>query len=208
MSYHFHYTQRGNRDAPTVLFLHGFMGSSQDFERVISQLADQFCCLAIDLPGHGKTQVQGKDEQYAMSETAKAVVDWLDQRDVSQCSLVGYSMGGRLALYLAIEFAERFPRTVLESASPGLKTEQERQTRLQHDRLLADRLEADFPAFLVHWYNQPLFQSLQQHAEFGHMQWLRSQNRPHELAKSLRYLSTGQQPPLWNALDHHRNPLL
>jgi 2-succinyl-6-hydroxy-2,4-cyclohexadiene-1-carboxylate synthase len=208
MSYHFHYTQQGNSNLPVVLFLHGFMGSSEDFEGVISQFSHEFCCLAIDLPGHGKTIVQGDDEQYRMPETARALVNWLEQLGISACSLVGYSMGGRLALYLTLEVSKRFLRTVLESASPGLKTRQEQQERLLHDQSLAERLEADFPAFLTNWYNQPLFQSLQQHPAFAQVQAQRSHNRPQELAKSLRHLSTGQQPALWDALDQHPGSLL
>jgi 2-succinyl-6-hydroxy-2,4-cyclohexadiene-1-carboxylate synthase len=208
MSYHFHYTQQGNSNLPVILFLHGFMGSSTDFEAVISQLSHEFCCLAIDLPGHGKTIVQGNDEQYRMPETARALVDWLEQLGIPACFLVGYSMGGRLALYLTLEFSRHFPQAVLESASPGLKTRQEQQERLQHDQSLAKRLEADFPTFLTNWYDQPLFQSLQQHPAFEQVRLQRSQNRPPELAKSLRHLSTGQQPALWDALDQHLGSLL
>ncbi|UBF26395.1 2-succinyl-6-hydroxy-2,4-cyclohexadiene-1-carboxylate synthase [Kovacikia minuta CCNUW1] len=206
--YHFYSTQQGDPSLPVVLFLHGFMGSGQDFAPVIAHLSNEFCCLTIDLPGHGKTVVEGEDRDYTMSGTAIALVDWLDQHAISQCFLVGYSMGGRLALYLALHFVQRFPRVVLESASPGLKTEQERQQRLQHDRLLAKRLESNFPAFLHHWYQQPLFQSLQQHPEFKQMVERRSQNRPHELAKSLNNLGTGQQPSLWKLLEQHTEPLL
>jgi 2-succinyl-6-hydroxy-2,4-cyclohexadiene-1-carboxylate synthase len=162
----------------------------------------------MDLPGHGKTVVEGEDDQYTMPSTATALIDWLDFVNISNCFLVGYSMGGRVALYLGLHFPERFPKVVLESASPGLKTEQERQQRLQHDRLLADRLQTDFSTFLTNWYQQPLFHSLQEHPEFEQIMEQRSQNQPYELAKSLRYLSTGLQPSLWNLLKKHSQPLL
>lgn len=208
MPYHFHALIQGDPGLPVVLFLHGFLGSSRDFEPVMAQLSDQFCCIALDLPGHGQTAVEGGDDLYRMPDTANALVDWLDEHRIPTCLLVGYSMGGRLALYLAIHFAHRFPKVILESASPGLKTEPERQARLQYDRALADQLAADFPAFLTGWYGQPLFQSLQQHAAFGAMLERRWQNRPDELAKSLRSLGTGNQPSLWERLKSHRQPLL
>lgn len=208
MGYQFHYIFSDRRDLPVVLFLHGFMGSSADFDMVTTQLANQFCCLAVDLPGHGKTIVDGEEALYTMAQTANAIVTWLDQLQIPQCFLVGYSMGGRLALYLALHFPQRFLKVVLESASPGLQTEDKRAARLQHDRNLADQLEADFPSFLSYWYSQPLFHALRDHPLFIEVQARRLHNRPDALAKSLRYLSTGLQPSLWELLPHHTQPLL
>lgn len=208
MGYQFHYVSHGSRELPVVLFLHGFLGSSADFETAIAHLANQFCCLAVDLPGHGNTVVNGGDDLYTMPQTARAIVSWLDALQLSRCFLVGYSMGGRLALYLALHFPQRFPRAVLESASPGLRTEAERTARLQHDRNLAEQLEADFPSFLTNWYSQPLFHTLRYHAAFSAISQQRSRNRPSELAKALRFLSTGLQPSLWEPLQKHTQPLL
>ena len=201
MGYQFHYVFQGDRALPVVLFLHGFLGSSADFDTAIAHLSQHFCCLAVDLPGHGETVVNGADEMYTMPQTANAIVTWLEALQISRCYLVGYSMGGRLALYLALHFPQRFSKVVLESASPGLKTSAERAARLRHDHELADRLEADFPTFLCDWYSQPLFETLRQQPAFLHVQEQRSRNRPEVVAKSLRFLSTGLQPPLWNLLQ-------
>ena len=208
MAYQFHYTLQGHRKLPIVLFLHGFMGSSADFDTAIAALSGQFCCLAVDLPGHGNTIVEGGETLYTMPQTANAIVAWLDQLEVPHCFLVGYSMGGRLALYLALHFPERFPKVAVVSASPGLRTETERAARLQHDRNLAKQLEADFPAFLASWYSQPLFHALRHHPAFASVQARRSHNAPAALANSLRHLSTGLQPSLWEPLQHHTQPLL
>ena len=214
MGYRFHYRLQGqpltdlNCQPPIVLFLHGFLGSGEDFDAAIESLSDLFCCLTIDLPGHGQTIVMGTDRQYEMAQTAAAIINLLDRLQIPQCFLVGYSMGGRLALYLGLNFPQRFPNVVLESASPGLESDRDRQTRLQRDWDLADRLEADFPAFLEQWYGQPLFQPLRRHLQFAEIQTRRSRNQPVELAKSLRYLSTGLQPSLWQLLEHHSQPLL
>lgn len=208
MGYQFHYVSHGSRELPVVLFLHGFLGSSADFEAAIAHLVNQFCCLAVDLPGHGQTVVNGEDDLYTMPQTASAIVSWLDELQLSRCFLVGYSMGGRLALYLALHFPQRFPKVVLESASPGLRTDAERTARLQHDRNLAERLEADFSSFLSDWYSQPLFHTLRHHAAFSAVSQQRSRNRPSDLAKALRSLSTGLQPSLWEPLQRHAQPLL
>jgi len=208
-NFKFHYSFRGNTDKPLILFLHGFMGDSHEFNEVLSLLSDQFCCLAVDLPGHGKTRFLGGDECYTMANTAHALISLLDHLNIEKCFLVGYSMGGRLALYLNLHFQERFSKVVLESASPGLKNQRDQLERTQRDLELAHKLEiSDFSAFLRSWYNQPLFASLKKHPDFELLLQSRLQNNPLQLAKSLRNLSTGCQPSLWDKLKQNKNPLL
>lgn len=208
-NFKFHYCFRGNRDKPLILFLHGFMGDSNEFNEVISLLSDQFCCLTVDLPGHGKTRLLGGDECYTMSNTAQALINLLERLNVKECFLIGYSMGGRLALYLNLHFPQHFSKVVLESASPGLKTEGDRLERTQRDIELAHKLEkGDLSSFLSSWYNQPIFASLKKHPYFESLIASRLQNTPLELAKSLRNMSTGCQPSLWEELKKNRNHLL
>lgn len=171
-------------------------------------LSNEFYCLAIDLPGHGKTEVVGGDQAYSITVTANGIIQFLNALSIQKCGLVGYSMGGRLALYLSIYFPETFCKTVLESASPGLKTQAEREQRAQRDRVLADQLEANFSRFIKEWYDQPLFASLQQHPRFQSMRDRRLKNNPVGLARSLRYLSTGCQPSLWHELQNSSVSLL
>lgn len=208
MTDQFYYTFQGHPDRPVLLFLHGFLGSHTDFDAVISRVHDRYRCLAIDLPGHGQTKVTGKDEAYTMPKIAAAIVGLLDQLNIAQADLVGYSMGGRLALYLAIHYPKRFPKAVIESGSPGLKTEIERSTRLQRDFSLAKQIETNFEKFLSEWYEQPLFQSFKQHPQFEQIFRQRLRNDPIELAKSLRLMSIGMQPSLWDALPRHQNLIL
>lgn len=207
-NYNFHVARIGNTSLPVLLFLHGFMGNVNDLNSVISQLSATFYCVAVDLPGHGKTQVLGGNECYTMSETAAGLIQWLDQFNINSCSLVGYSMGGRLALYLSLHYPERFNQVILESASPGLKTEKERLQRRQLDLKLANKLEkTPLEEFLQDWYNQPLFKSLKAHPYFDQILENRLNNNPVELAKSLRNLGTGNQPSLWDKLSHNQVPL-
>lgn len=207
--YQLHYQFNGSPEHPVLLLLHGFMGSTKDFSEAISSLSQQFCCLAVDLPGHGKTKVIGGCNCYSMSNTARALIRLLDRLNIDKCFLIGYSMGGRLALYLMLEFPSRFAGVVLESASPGLKTQQARSQRRQLDEQRARELETgDFRAFLSNWYKQPLFQSLGDRPDFEQIIEQRLQNNPIELAKSLRYMGTGVQPSLWEKLPQNRIPLL
>jgi 2-succinyl-6-hydroxy-2,4-cyclohexadiene-1-carboxylate synthase len=205
--YKFSYELWGNTNHPKLFFLHGFMGSLADFKPIIEILGDQFCCLAIDLPGHGHT-ILDTDWSEGIYDIAQSLIAFLDCLDFTPCHLIGYSMGGRLALYLACRFPRRFKSVVLESASPGLATEPERSQRQKQDEQLAIQLEtASWPSFLSQWYEQPIFESLRRHPNFGLLLERRSQNRPQELAQVLRKLGTGNQPSLWKELSHIQLPI-
>jgi 2-succinyl-6-hydroxy-2,4-cyclohexadiene-1-carboxylate synthase len=205
--YHFHYQTAGCSNNAVILFLHGFMGNCREFEQAIALLSNQYYCLSVDLPGHGKTQVTIDDQAYTIDNTAHGLIHFLEALKIQSCFLVGYSMGGRLALYLTLHFPHRFSKTVLESASPGLKTLVERELRIQQDLTLAEKLETNFPSFLTKWYEQPLFNSLQHHPDFEPLRKQRLQNRPEQLAKSLRHLSTGRQPSLWQQIQQNTVPI-
>lgn len=206
--YKFHYCLTGSTNQPIILFLHGFLGDSHDFSEIISMIREQFCCLAVDLPGHGKTKIYGGDECYTMQNTALALIHLLDNLSIKKCCLTGYSMGGRLALYMTLHFPYRFEKVILESTSPGLKTLQERSQRRQIDWQRARELEtSDFKNFLLNWYQQPLFKTLQNHPKFDKLIERRLQNNPLELAKSLRYMGAGSQPSLWEKLAENQVPI-
>ena len=212
-NYQLYYSFVGNLDQPQILFLHGFMGNNHEFDEAIQRLSDEFACLTVDLPGHGKTQILGGDECYEMANTAYALINLLDELEIAKCFLVGYSMGGRLVLYLTLYFPQRFSKVVLESASPGLLTEIEQLERVKRDEQIARKLvrsvaKSDFTAFLLNWYNQPIFGLIKHHPQFQHLIESRLHNNPIELAKSLRLMGTGCQPSLWEKLKKNTNPLL
>lgn len=207
--YKFNYYLTGNEEQPKIVFLHGFTGNCQDFNSIISKLSQNYCCLAVDLPGHGKTRVTGDETCYDMSNTARSLIALLDELKIDKCYLLGYSMGGRLALYMTLYFPERFEKVVLESASPGLQAEKERSRRLQSDFELAQKLEnSNIKEFLLNWYDRPLFQSLKNSPKFDILLESRLENNPIELAKSLRHMGTGNQPSLWEKLAENQIPIL
>lgn len=195
------HTLSGESRNPAVLFLHGFMGSTEDWQGVISALEDRFFCVAVDLPGHGASL--GLPEQdHSFEGSARAILELLDRLEIKHATFAGYSMGGRLALYLALRHPERCDGLFLESTSPGLKNEAERRDRRASDEKLVQRLETeDFERFLDNWHRQPLFASLSRHE--GLVEELvskRLNNEPNELARSLRGMGTGSQPSLWDEL--------
>jgi 2-succinyl-6-hydroxy-2,4-cyclohexadiene-1-carboxylate synthase len=201
------YRLDGHYRCPKLLLLHGFLGSTQDFKSLINQLSTEFCCLSVDLPGHGETKIFDSSG-YGMAAIAQGLIQLIQELDFAPCYLMGYSMGGRLALYLACHFPQYFSGVLLESASPGLETQMERTERQKKDEALALSLETDpWPDFVRRWYNQPLFSTLKNHPGFEALIQSRYQNCPAELARSLRGMGTGVQPSLWEGLCHVKLPL-
>lgn len=176
--------------------MHGFMGRGRDFEAIAATLSLDFCCLTIDLPGHGQTQVLDPARGYRMEAIAVGLVELLKHLDFTPCHLMGYSMGGRLALYLVCQDQSLFSSLLLESASPGLATVPEQVQRRHQDEQLALKLEAgvQWSDFLNQWYSQSIFAELRQHPDFEVLLRSRQDNQPQALAQSLRGMGTGVQP--------------
>ena len=202
------HTLSGDHGSPAILLLHGFMGSSKDWRNVIAALEGGYRCLAVDLPGHGAS-LGLPPEDYTMEGAARNLLGLLDELNIERPAIVGYSMGGRLALYLALRHPERCAGLVLESASPGLENAVEREARRRSDEEKAVRLESDdLASFLYDWYRQPLFSLARHEGLLQKTIEARLRNDPRELARSLRGMGTGNQPSLWEELGVLRVPAL
>ena len=207
--YNWHFTLTGDRDLPPLLLLHGWLGTCEDYREVIELLKLHFYCIAIDLPGHGKTQTQGV-AGFNFIDTAWGIIQLLDDLHIERCTIAGYSFGGRLALDLALEFPARFDRVILESTSPGLATASDRQARITHDLQIIERLMTEnFADFIEAWYRQPLFLGIDKHPNFIDLIHRRiATNQPSNLAKSLQYAGLGMQPYLGERLRNFTKPIL
>jgi 2-succinyl-6-hydroxy-2,4-cyclohexadiene-1-carboxylate synthase len=207
--YQWHVNLTDNPELPPLLLLHGWMGSGEDYAEIIELLKSQFYCMAIDLPGHGQTQVIDDALGYNFAATAIGIIQLLDSLKIDCCSIAGYSFGGRLALYLALEFPERFDRVMIESASPGLATEVDRQTRVIQDWQIIDRLETEPLAdFVSDWYRQSIFIGIDKHLNFDQLIQRRiATNRADDLIKSLEHAGLGMQPYLGDRLKRHDRPI-
>lgn len=208
--YTFHLATRGDPAQPAVVFLHGFLGNCRDWENCIASLADTHYCVAVDLPGHGQTRVHGPaSERFGMHVTAEAINAMVQELGLAPFTLVGYSMGGRLALYFAFAHPERLTALVLESASPGLATPEARAQRRRQDEALAAEIERlPLETFFERWYARPLFSSLRRHACFGEVVRNRRRNHKSGLIHALQFMGTGMQPPLWDKLPFLSVPAL
>ncbi|MDX1417921.1 MAG: 2-succinyl-6-hydroxy-2,4-cyclohexadiene-1-carboxylate synthase [Candidatus Promineifilaceae bacterium] len=199
LNYHFDVRGAGT---PFVL-LHGFTGSSESWTETIELFAGQFQTVAIDLPGHGLTAAPDEPRRYSMPVVAADLTLLLNQLGIKNSILLGYSMGGRLALYLALNQPDFFHTLILESASPGLISNDRRRQRVHQDEQLARYIESNgVPAFVEHWQQLPLFSS-QSDLPVTILKKQRNQrlkNSAIGLANSLRGMGTGSQPSLWTEL--------
>jgi 2-succinyl-6-hydroxy-2,4-cyclohexadiene-1-carboxylate synthase len=201
----------GGEDRWPVLLLHGFTGSAREWHPLLQLWPDAFRRVAPDLLGHGDSDAPADAARYAMPEALADLAALLDALQLERACVVGYSMGGRVALHFAAACPERVAAVVLESASPGLADPAQRAERLASDLALADRIEREgVEAFVSHWEALPLWASQARlPAEVRDaLRERRLRNRARGLAGSLRGLSVGAQQPLQSRLASLRLPVL
>jgi len=197
---------------PTLVLLHGFTGSAASWGRHLETLAhDGFRVIALEMLGHGLSDAPLDPRRYTIEQCQADILAVLDTLGVhkGEAILLGYSMGGRIALYTA--FSGFFRALILESASPGLANPLEREQRRSNDEQLAARIERDgIEAFVEYWEQLPLFASQQRlpHELQQVLHEQRVQNRPLGLANSLRGVGTGVQSALHERLATLSIPVL
>jgi len=205
---HYHVVEAGAGE-PLIL-LHGFTGRAGGWGRVMDQFSRAYRAIAIDLPGHGDTDSPADVDRYRMERVAGDLIRLLEHLGINAAHWLGYSMGGRLALYITINYPERVRSAILVSASPGLADPAARQARRRDDGALADRIESlGVPAFVDEWEQQPVLANgrLPESAR-QELRQQRLQNHAHGLANSLRGMGTGVQPSLWHRLSEIKRPVL
>ena len=175
---------------PPVVLVHGFSQTRHSWGPLLPHLEGRSLVLP-DLPGHGSAGHDAAD----LTETARLVAE-----TGGRAVYIGYSMGGRVALRLALDHPEDTLALVLIGATAGIDDPAERAARRRADTALADRIEqGGTRAFLDGWLAQPLFDNLVVDP-FDLAQ--RQANRPTGLAASLRHAGTGtMEPPWWDELD-------
>jgi 2-succinyl-6-hydroxy-2,4-cyclohexadiene-1-carboxylate synthase len=179
----------------SIVLLHGFAGTRHAWDGVAGRLrAERYKPLALDLPGHGRNA----DAQRSISFDS-CVADVL-ARAPARFTLCGYSLGGRIALHVALAAPARIQRLVLISTSAGIEDPPQRRARLETDAQLARSLTArPFEQFIARWAQQPLFAADPAAVvKLARADQLR--NRPAPLARVLRGVGAGAMEPLWNRL--------
>lgn len=203
----------GAPGAAPLLVLHGFTGCAEAMEEVARALsadgARRVVCL--DLVGHGGSASPADPEAYGMQRCAAQVSAAARELGLGRPHLLGYSMGGRVALSLCAARPAAFRSAVLVGATPGLADADERCARVRADEALAAGLERDgLEAFVERWMALPLFAGERRRGEAfrARQRALRLANDPRGLAASLRGMGTGAMPPLHAALPALSLPVL
>ena len=195
-----------------VVVLHGFTGSAQAMapltERLAARLPARIICP--DLVGHGRSEAPADLDLYRVEAMADQVAAAADALGCDTFHLVGYSMGGRIALTLGCAAPRRLRSLSLIGATAGIADSDERQRRAETDRERAERLAENFVAFVDEWMADPLFAG---QAALGdaHLQAARAQrlaSNPAGLARSLIAGGTGSMAPLHERLRTCDTPTL
>jgi 2-succinyl-6-hydroxy-2,4-cyclohexadiene-1-carboxylate synthase len=196
----------------TLVLLHGFTGSAASWGTLLDRFVGAgWHVIAFDMLGHGISDAPVEPERYSIEHCQSDLLALLQQLAVKpgEAILLGYSMGGRIALYSA--FSHYFRAVILESASSGLADPQERALRRKSDWELAERIEREgIESFVNFWGKIPLFASQR---NLAREQWekqrrQRLNNRAQGLANSLRGVGTGEQPALHARLADLNIPVL
>jgi 2-succinyl-6-hydroxy-2,4-cyclohexadiene-1-carboxylate synthase len=206
-----HLFHKRTGEGSPLLLLHGFTGSADEWDELIPHLAPLRTTLAVDLIGHGRSPAPTDRERYTMERCVADVLALLDGLDLGRCDVLGYSMGGRVALHLAAAAPERVGRLILESASPGIADPAERAARAASDEALAARVEAEgLEWFVDHWAAIPLFASQQglPPEERAALRERRLRGSAVGYANSLRGMGAGRQASLWGRLHELGQPAL
>jgi len=188
--------------AQDIVLLHGFAGTGASWEAVTTCLEDErYRALALDLPGHGSAAG-------VRPITFAGCVEHVLAASPERFLLCGYSMGGRIALHVALAHPERVTRLVLVATTAGIEDEVQRAQRRDADFALAEEVEGGTIAdFAAQWTTQPLFAAdpaqlaAAWRADLMH-------NDPCALAEVLRGVGTGSMTPLWDRLGELSMPVL
>lgn len=186
----------------SLVLLHGFGGTHRAWDGVLALLdRERYLPRALDLPGHGEAASAERPI------TFESCVSHVLERSPEGLVLCGYSLGGRIALNVALAAPERVRRLVLVSSGPGIEDPDERAARRESDEALARELEtAPYEEFIERWRTQPLF--AQEPPEAGALaREDQRRNDPDALAAVLRGIGTGEMLPLWDRLSELAMPV-
>ncbi|WP_051333514.1 2-succinyl-6-hydroxy-2,4-cyclohexadiene-1-carboxylate synthase [Aliagarivorans marinus] len=202
-----HFKVQGQRGRPCVVLLHGFLGSGNDWQHTLAALSERYYCVAIDLPGHGMSGELQLKPTKGFKHFHQLLVDCLQRLHITQYSLLGYSLGGRLAMYHALQKPKGLQCLILESCHSGLDDHRQQQARLSHDAKWAERWQHEpREQVLQAWYSQEVFHSLSE-AQRDSLVTKRLSQNPQGLAAMLDATSLGRQDDFLSGLATLKIPM-
>jgi 2-succinyl-6-hydroxy-2,4-cyclohexadiene-1-carboxylate synthase len=182
---------------PRTVLIHGFTQTHETWLGVIESLKQKFEVVAIDAPNHGDSC----DISLNLESGARAIGEV-----GGDATYIGYSLGGRFCLTLALSEPQKVTRLVLISTTAGIEDKEARSERIKNDEELARRIEQiGINQFIDEWISQPLFAGL--NSETNQRQ-IRLKNTAIGLSSSLRLCGAGRQQPTWSRLKELTMPVL
>lgn len=199
-----------NSTLPYLVLLHGFMGSSQAFGHLLPSLR-KFCNpISIDLLGHGTTEAPDDPDRYSVTEQIEDLKSLFTELGLHKFVLLGYSMGGRLALQFTTKYPEFISGLILESTTYGIDEPEEVEKRLAVDRDRASAINRNYRDFLESWSQNPLFkryERLETEAKMN-LEQIQKNQKPSGLANSLLGFGTASMSSVHRKLKEIRQSTL
>ena len=202
--YHFesHYSEV---EFPTIVFLHGFLGSGEIFKSLVEKCKNFSNPVTIDLLGHGKTEGAELHYRFSSAEQIADITKLIQEQLPSPVFLYGYSMGARLALNIALTRPDLIQGLILESGTFGIEVEAERQARQALDAARSDQIIGNYSDFINQWQELDVFKRDKPDDQLISIQ--KAQN-PYWMANSLLGFGTGTMPCLRDRLSEIVTPTL
>lgn len=185
---------------PPLVLLHGFTGAPRSFHplaRSLHRHGHRGIVLAISLPGHHPQLPVRPGFAANIDHMASILLYQIGARGASACHLLGYSLGARTALGLAVRHPELVSELTLIGVHPGLADADQRTRRKRADDQLATMLRTrDIEAFVDHWQDRPIFASQSRLPSDVRAQQrrVRLAHDPQALADSLTHMGLGAMP--------------
>jgi len=186
-----------------LILLHGFTGCAEDWLPVIEQMPNKYNYVAIDIIGHGKSDAPNNSSLYSVDSLVQQLKFIKDKLTKEKVFLLGYSMGGRLALNYAVTFPEDIRGLILESSTAGIKNDDERSKRYESDMKLVEYIEShSIEDFIELWSDQELFYTQLRFSndKLKMMKKKKAAANKTGYANSLRGFSSGIMPPVHDQL--------
>ncbi len=207
----FEYFNSFNPKRNSVLLLHGFTGSLEDWREILGSLNPNFNYIGIDVVGHGKSDSPVNIDKYSPQALSKQIGDLLNYLSIEQIIIVGYSMGGRAALNFAINHPNKIRGLILEGTTAGIESEKIRSERIKIDEELADYIEShNIEEFVELWMSKEIFNTQRRFSneKLKNIRKKKTLNSKIGLANSLRGFGTGRMDYLDNKLNQISCPVM
>lgn len=195
---------------PILLMLHGFMGAAGSFSHLADELGNFCNPVLIDMIGHGSTDAPDNPERYKLNQQLLDLSELISSRHFSPCYILGYSMGGRLALRFALDYPDLVSGLILESTTYGIENTNEQKERRHLDSKRADSIVKDFRSFVEEWNKMPILRNKAHENDylFESNEQLQRNQKPAGIANSLIGFGTGTMDSARKRLPELKVPTL